>query len=188
MKIKIMFFSIFVLFSLSFAVNVLAETKLADFSLQDLDNKTFRLKDNLGKKIILIDFWATWCKPCIREMVHLEKMYKEFEKNDFVVLGVCCDNTSTVSRVKPFVKANKYSFPILMDTNSSVLELYNPTKTLPYSVLINKEGKIVKIHKGYNDGDEKILREEIMALFPEVPVEPAMLQESDKTDEPTKKE
>ncbi|OGL42407.1 MAG: hypothetical protein A2161_17305 [Candidatus Schekmanbacteria bacterium RBG_13_48_7] len=157
-----------------------AGTKLADFSLKDINQKNVRLKDYIGKKVILIDFWATWCKPCIREMVHLEKIYQEFQERDFVIFCISVDNQTTIARVKPFVVANKYSFPVLLDTNSTVLNLYNPTKTLPYSILIDKEGKIVNTHKGYSDGDEKILLEEIKTLISDNDPKAVLNEESSK--------
>jgi peroxiredoxin len=98
-------------------------------------------------------------------MVHLEKMYKEYKGDDFIILGISVDSTATRAKVKPFVKANRYSYPMLLDTNSKVLKLYNPTATVPFSMLINKNGEIVMTHKGYSDGDEKFIREEILKLI-----------------------
>jgi peroxiredoxin len=144
---------------------VCANPKIADFTLKDINKKTVRLNKYLGEKVILINFWATWCKPCIREMVHLEKIFKEFKDKDFIILGIAVDSTATRSQVKPFVKANRYSYPMLMDTNSKVLKLYNPTATVPFSILVNKKGEIVISHKGYSDGDEKFIREEILKLI-----------------------
>ena len=67
--------------------------------------------------------------------------------------------------VKPLIKKNGYTFPVLLDKETTVVAQYNPSKTLPYSVLVDRDGKIAKVHQGYNPGDEVALKKEIEALL-----------------------
>lgn len=135
-----------------------------DFTITDIDGKTLNLSDYLGKKAVLIDFWATWCKPCTAEMVHLQKIY-EARKEGFVVIAVSIDNGDTEAQVAPYIKSKGYTFPVVVDSDSRVQNLYNPRKAAPYAILIDKHGKIVKRKEGYNAGEEKQLETEIDAAM-----------------------
>ena len=67
--------------------------------------------------------------------------------------------------MKPFIKKNGYTFPVLLDRDATVISSYNPSKTLPYTVVVDREGNVAKKHSGYNPGDEEGLREEVVALL-----------------------
>ncbi len=136
-----------------------------DFTLRDLDKNTVTLSDFKGQ-VVLVDFWAYWCEPCKEELPHLAKLEGEFE-GKFKLLAISTDDARTASQVKPYVKRNKYGFTVPRDADSSVLVKYNPTKTLPFSVLIDQEGNIAAKHAGFNEGDQDKLREEILALLGE---------------------
>lgn len=140
------------------------ESNVTDFTLTDVNGKSVSLSDYLGHKAILIDFWATWCKPCIAEMSHLQKMY-EPRKEKFVVLAVSMDASETEAQVAPSVSSKGWTFPVLLDTETRAVSLYNPRRAAPYSVLINRSGKIVKKREGYNPGDEAEIEKEIDAAM-----------------------
>lgn len=136
----------------------------ADFTLRDLDGKSVSLSSFKGK-VVLVNFWATWCLPCQKEMPELQKIYKDLEPKGFVVLSISADDARTSSQVKPLIKRNGYTYPVLLDTQTAVVSQYNPTKTLPYSVLVDRQGRVAQIHSGYNPGDEVKIRAEIEALL-----------------------
>ena len=108
-----------------------------DFSLQDLNGKTFRLRDLRGK-IVLLDFWASWCTPCRIDLPHIEALYNEFSREDLVLLGVN-DEPETLARA--FMEQHGYSFPSLVDEAYEVSTQYQAT-SLPTIVIVDREGKI----------------------------------------------
>ena len=139
------------------ADNVLAP----DFTLRDLSKKKVTLSDLRGK-VVLINFWATWCQPCQAEMPHLQAIYDEFKDQGFEILSISIDEARDASKVKPLIRRGKYTFPVLLDKKTQVIPLYNPEQTLPYNALVDKEGKLVWTKLSYAPGEEKLLREKVM--------------------------
>jgi peroxiredoxin len=135
-----------------------------DFTLRDLDGRNFNLSDRLGKDVILINFWATWCVPCGAEMPTLEQLYQAHKDEGFVVLGISMDGPETVAQVGPLVRRYGLSFPVLLDEETKVVGVYNPKRTAPLNVLIDRKGQIVRIRQGYNAGDEKLVEADVAAL------------------------
>ena len=75
------------------------------------------------------------------------------------------DDARTASLVKPLIKKNGYTFPVLLDREATVVAQYNPAKTLPYSVLLDRDGKIAQVHQGYNPGDKAELEQKLLPLL-----------------------
>ncbi|AFH50361.1 Thiol-disulfide isomerase-like protein [Ignavibacterium album JCM 16511] len=149
----------------SFAQDELSQGKTApNFKLESLDGNNFELTQALGKGPVLLSFWATWCKPCMEEMNELNKIYEELKEKGFTLLAISTDNEKTIAKVKPLVKSKGYNFTVLLDKNSDVARKYY-AQQIPYSVLIDKDGKIISSHMGYMKGDEKKLREKILSLL-----------------------
>ena len=143
---------------------VAAADPASDFSLRDLDGQTVTLSQFEGQ-VVLIDFWATWCGPCKQAMPHLQEMVNELGDEGFTVLAISTDDARDKAKVKPFIRRSRFTFPVLYDTQSEVLTTYNPGKTLPFSVLVDREGNVANLHSGYNPGDEVALRAEVMELL-----------------------
>jgi peroxiredoxin len=108
------------------------------FSLQDLSGKTWKFSDLRGK-VVLINFWATWCPPCRKEMPDLETLYQRFNSKGFVVLGIS-DEESV--KVAPFIKERNVSFPVLLDPGRKVNEMF-VVEGIPKSFIYDREGKLV---------------------------------------------
>ena len=138
-----------------------------DFTARDIDGKTVRLSNHLGKQVILLNFWQTWCEPCVAEFPHLRKMYEANKDKGFLILGVAMDGPETIANVSAFAKRNQLNFPVLLDEDSHVAAVYNPKKSAPLSVLIDKTGKIAVIREGYNPGDEEYLAAEVAKVLDE---------------------
>ena len=141
-----------------------AGEKAADFTLRSIDGTEVKLSDYRGK-VVMVNFWATWCGPCKVEMPHLDKMDKDFEAKGFEVISISTDDARASSKVKPLIKRGGYGFTVLLDKDTSVVSQYNPAKTLPYNVLIDREGNIFKVYQGYNPGDEKEMRHDVEQLL-----------------------
>jgi peroxiredoxin len=135
-----------------------------DFSLRDLANQAQTLSQHKGK-VVLVNFWATWCGPCQVEMPHLQAMAKELGPKGLVVLGISADAARDASKVKPLVVSKGLTYSILLDPQTTVVAQYNPTKTLPFNVLIDRAGNIEQVFSGYNPGDEVTLRAAVEKLL-----------------------
>jgi peroxiredoxin len=115
-----------------------------DFVLVDMEGNKHRLSEYKGQGVFL-NFWATWCKPCEREMPYIENQYQQFKDQGVQVLAI--DSSETDLVVNKFVERHGMTFPVMIDKDGQVQAAYgiNP---LPITFLIDKEGKVVKSHTG----------------------------------------
>ena len=130
----------------------------ADFKLKSNIGKEFSLPDLKGK-FVLLDFWATWCAPCRRDLPAVEKLHQEFHRKGLVVLGVNGGEDSET--VNEFLLSSKLSYPILLTPDGGVMQSYR-VSAFPTVVLIDADGKIVFYHVGA--GGDKALRESLAKL------------------------
>ena len=137
-----------------------------DFSLKDLSGKMVSLSDLLESGPVVLDFWATWCGPCVKELPHIQSLHEEFSHKGITIVGISEDGTKTVSKVKPFVKTRRYTFPVLLDTNQKVMRMFK-ISSIPYVCIIDTTGELYYSHLGYKPGDEKELRNKILELLGE---------------------
>jgi len=130
----------------------------ADFKLKSVGGKEFGLQDLKGN-FVLLDFWATWCGPCRRDLPAVEKLHQEFHRKGLVVLGV--NGGEDAETVNQFLRTSKLSYPILLTSDNEVMQSYSVT-AFPTLVLLDADGKIVFYHVGA--GGEKALRESLAKL------------------------
>jgi peroxiredoxin len=135
-----------------------------NFKVKNLAGKSVELSDFTARGPVLIDFWATWCKPCLRELPHVEALREEFGEQGLQVLAVSVDQTRSLSKVKSYVKTHKYGFEVLLDPNQRLLRQLKGT-TVPYVLLVSPEGERLFTHTGYREGDEKQLKEVIASVM-----------------------
>lgn len=147
------------------ATRALPADAAPDFELPALDGSVVRLSDHLGKDVVLLDFWATFCEPCLVAMPELDRLYGKYKPQGLVVLGVSIDEAAAQGRVRGEVAKLGVSFPILLDQETRVVALYNPRATAPYSVLIGREGRVLGRREGYVHGDEAKLEDQIVAAL-----------------------
>ncbi len=109
-----------------------------DFQLPDLNDKPLRLSDYRGK-VVFLNFWATWCKPCREEMPSMEVLYKNFEKDGLVILAVSIDRVTTKKEIPPFVKGLNLTFPVLVDSWGQTDKRYK-LMGVPETYIIDQQG------------------------------------------------
>ncbi len=142
---------------------LLAADRAPSFCLPDLARQRVCLDELVKRGPVVVDFWATWCAPCVKALPHLQALSEEFAGKGVTVLGVCADTPKTVSRIPQFVQGRKLTFPILLDTSNEVMRRYK-IATLPYTCVVDTSGVIVYSHFGYKPGDERELRERLVRL------------------------
>ena len=139
---------------------------------QDRNLPSVKVKDLKGKLVniqklsnddnpIVISFWATWCKPCKKELNTIAEVYEDWQEETGVKLvAVSIDDSRSASKVKPYVNASGWDYEVFIDSNRDLARALG-VSTVPHTFLLNGEGKIVWEHKGYIDGDEEELYEQI---------------------------
>ena len=104
----------------------------------------------LRGKVVLVDFWATWCKPCVKSFPFYSKLVDTYGDRGFMVVGVSVDRDRSL--VERFVDAHQVSFPVVVDTDHALTRRFGPT-TMPTAYLIARSGKVVEVHAGFTDED-----------------------------------
>ena len=110
----------------------------ADFTLKDLSGKSWTFSELRGK-VVLVNFWATWCPPCRKEMPDLETLYERFGSKGLVVLGI---SDEEAAKVEPFIRERKVSFPVLLDPGRKMNDMF-VVEGIPKSFVYDREGRLV---------------------------------------------
>lgn len=147
------------------------QKKFPDFSLATPDgSSTMKLSAICQKGPVMITFWATWCKPCLKELRKLNEMKEFLDERSVTLLAICEDGPRTKSKVKPFVENEGWKFIVLMDPDGKVKSSAG-VADLPELFILTGDRDIVYHHKGYKPGDEAEYKEKIENLFPLKPTE-----------------
>ena len=142
-------------------LNVVAQ--LPDVRLQDINGKTIQTGSitNNGKPII-ISFWATWCKPCLRELKAIHEVYPDWQDETGVkMIIVSIDQAQDANRVKPMVDGFGWEYEVLLDPNGDFKRAMN-VQNVPHVFVLDGKGKIVYNHAGYVDGGEEDIHEALL--------------------------
>lgn len=133
-----------------------ASKKAPDVSLKDLKGKIVKIED-FKDKIVLLNFWATWCAPCLAEIPELIKWQKEYENQGLQIIGITYPPTSP-AKVRSFARRNKINYPILFGSKKTKV-MFDAGETMPLTVVIDREGNVVELIEGVifpEEFDEKI--------------------------------
>lgn len=135
------------------------------FAAKTLEDKTARLSDYAGTKVVLLEFWSISCKSCLQEMPHIEALHKKYATEGFEVLSINTDVFSA-KRINKFLNKLKISppYPVLRDPRQKIIEAYN-VELLPVTVIIDKNGWIRLYQEGFKNGDERIFEQTIRKLL-----------------------
>jgi thiol-disulfide isomerase/thioredoxin len=145
---------------------VLGEKTLPSISLNDINGQKVDVS-SYGKsgKITVLSFWATWCVPCKKELTNIAELYDEWKtKYNMQIVAVSIDDSRSATKVKPAVEGQRWEYDVLLDVNQDLKRQLN-IQSVPFTLLVDANGKIVYTHSGYVDGDEYILEEEIQKLL-----------------------
>ena len=134
-----------------------------DFALKTLEGITIRLSELRGKKVVLINFWATWCPPCRLEMPTMQRIYSEYKGKGFEILAVNIEPDAT-EEIHDFIKELRLTFPVLLDPDMKVTRRYRLIG-LPVSMLIDRQGIIRSKEIGYHDWTDKKSRRQVENLL-----------------------
>lgn len=136
-----------------------------DFELETLEGKKVKLSDLRGQ-VVVLDFWAAWCGPCIRAFPFLERSHKTFADKPVMFIGVCSDRRSSMSKIESVVKQSGVTFPIAMDRDSKVQMTYQ-VQGLPTTMVIDQKGVIRSKHRGFSAYGISQLTKEVSELLGE---------------------
>jgi len=132
-----------------------------DFTLRSSTGKNVKLSERRGE-VVMVNFWATWCAPCRQEMPQLNQLYDRYRKNGFTLLAVSVDDNP--DKALEMAKQLGVRFPVLIDSRKQVSRLYD-IDAMPSTLLIDRDGKVRYLHRGYRAGVEKQYEERIRELL-----------------------
>ncbi len=165
-KMKKLFTLVFVLAAgIAFAQTDSTSNALPSTVVKNIDGENVNLADYANNgKITIISFWATWCKPCIKELKNVNDLLADWEEDyDVELVAISVDDSRNTARVKPMVSGLGWDFDVLLDPNGDIQRAMNVANP-PVTFLLDQNGEIVYKHTGYVEGDELELEEHIIEI------------------------
>ncbi len=142
---------------------VTPQSQAPDFTLKSADGRNMRLQEQRGQ-VVLVNFWASWCGPCKQEMPHLNRLYDKYRASGFTLLAVNIDDDARHGAATAAKWGLK--FPVLLDAQKQVTKLYD-LGAMPSTVLIDRDGRVRFLHRGYREGVEEAYERQIRELVKE---------------------
>jgi peroxiredoxin len=134
-----------------------------DFTLRQIDGPNLRLGEQRGR-VVMVNFWATWCGPCRIELPHLVRLHDKYRGSGFLLLGVNIDDDPGAA--KALAGKLGLTFPVLFDSEKKVVAAYD-LNAMPATVLIDRDGRVRHLHRGYKEGVEALYEQQVRALLKE---------------------
>jgi peroxiredoxin len=138
-----------------------------DFRVKSVTGETLRLAPLLAKGPVLLDFWATWCKPCLASLPEIQSMHARYGDAGLTVIGVSIDGPRNFAKVRPFARRLGLEYPIVLDEDGSLQRSYQ-VQAIPTAILIGADGRVTRVMQGFRPGESEALEEAVRAaLAPE---------------------
>jgi len=134
-----------------------------DFTLRQIDGPNLRLGEQRGR-VVMVNFWATWCGPCRVELPHLQRLSDKYRASGFTVLAINIDEDP--HKAARLAQQLGMRFPVLLDTGKQVSRTYD-LNAMPSTVLVDRDGRVRHVHRGYRDGYAEIYDRQIRDLLRE---------------------
>ena len=139
-------------------------SKIPNIDLKLLNGKKTNIYKLLESGPLLMDFWATWCKPCKQVMTHLNRFHNDYKDQGFQVLMINQDTPRSLGKVKAYINSKDYDFLVSIDPNQQIAKKLNG-QIMPNLLLIKRDGTIQWRHQGYMPGEEEEIKEKIEELL-----------------------
>lgn len=135
------------------------------FRVDDLSGGEISLRTFRGK-VVIVDFWASWCEPCKEELPFLNRLYRDKREDGLVVIGVSVDRR--LRNVRAFLRDVSVAFPVIHDDEQEIADRYSPP-SMPTSFIIDRQGVVRYVHRGFREGDASTIRSQVNRLLRERP-------------------
>ncbi len=146
-------------------ISIHAQT-VRNFSTSTLKGSSVSYQDIAGEKLTILDFWASWCRPCIKAMPKLQKVFQDYQSKGVAIVGVNVDGPRSFSKALPLINSLKITYPNLSDIEGKIKDDLE-VSAMPTLLIINKDKKVVFRHEGFASGDEEEWRKIIDKLLNE---------------------
>jgi thiol-disulfide isomerase/thioredoxin len=152
--------TIIILVSITFYAELQAQRIVRNFSLPGENIQNVNLSEIQGEKLTVIDFWTSWCKPCINAIPEMIKLQEKYQSEGVAIIGINADGPRSVSKALPLARSMGVNYPILFDTSGDLISEFNIT-AFPTLLILNSKREIIFTHEGFRKGEEKLLDEAI---------------------------
>lgn len=142
----------------------LSSQQLENFYLENQDKEEVSLEEVAGDKITIIDFWATWCKPCTKAMPKLNDIYNTYKDQGVNMVGISCDGPRSIGKVDMLANSMDIDYTILKDINCEVMKSMD-YQAFPTLIIIDENQEVVWLHEGFVSGDEIKIEEAIQQFL-----------------------
>jgi thiol-disulfide isomerase/thioredoxin len=154
----------YIIVFLYLVVNVTHSQTVLNVSVKDINGNITTIEDQAKGKIIVLDFWATLCKPCVKSIPKLTELSKKYSDSGVSFIGINEDSPRNQAKVKPLANSLGISYPVVFDTDQDIMSSLL-VGSFPTLIIMDREENILFTHEGFVPGDEVIIEEELIMLI-----------------------